>query len=107
MPCNTKLQQLRRFAFDRLNDGNVASRYCDELELKLQEVQAQPLSMDEKCKKLEETIQRVATNTIGCTENKQIKSGLTRSVQKLTRKRTPPESEPSKTSSEEPRMHTN
>jgi hypothetical protein len=28
-------------------------------------VQAQPLSLDEKCKKLEETIQKVATNTIG------------------------------------------
>jgi hypothetical protein len=31
----------------------------------LQGVQAQPLSLDEKCKTLEETIQRVATNTIG------------------------------------------
>jgi hypothetical protein len=30
-------------------------------------VQAQPLSLDEKCKKLEETIQRVPTNTIGYT----------------------------------------
>jgi hypothetical protein len=54
---NTKPQQLRRFAVDRL----------DELESELQGVQAQPLSLDEKCKKLEETIQRVATNTIGYT----------------------------------------
>jgi hypothetical protein len=30
-------------------------------------VKAQPQSLDEKCKKLEETIQRVATNTIGYT----------------------------------------
>jgi hypothetical protein len=30
-------------------------------------VRAQPLSLDEKVKKLEETIQRVATNTIGYT----------------------------------------
>jgi hypothetical protein len=30
-------------------------------------VQPQPLSLEEKCKKLEETIQRVATNTIGYT----------------------------------------
>jgi hypothetical protein len=30
-------------------------------------VSAQPLSFDEKCKKQEETIQREATNTIGCT----------------------------------------
>jgi hypothetical protein len=30
-------------------------------------VQAQPLSLDVKCKKLKETIQRVATNTIGYT----------------------------------------
>jgi hypothetical protein len=33
----------------------------------LQGVQPQPLSLDEKCKKLEDTIQRVATNTIGYT----------------------------------------
>jgi hypothetical protein len=30
-------------------------------------VQAQPLSLDEKCKKLEETIQRVVKNSIGYT----------------------------------------
>jgi hypothetical protein len=30
-------------------------------------VQAESLSLDENCKKLEETIQRVATNTIGYT----------------------------------------
>jgi hypothetical protein len=38
----TKPQQLRRFT--------VASRYYDELESELQGVQAQPLSLDEKCK---------------------------------------------------------
>jgi hypothetical protein len=64
---NTKPQQLRSFAVDRLKDRDVASRYYDELESELQGVQAQPLSLDEKCKKLEETIQRVATNTIGYT----------------------------------------
>jgi hypothetical protein len=64
---NTKPQQLRRFAVDRLKDRGVASRYYDELESELQGVQAQPLSLDRKCKKLEETIQRVATNTIGYT----------------------------------------
>jgi hypothetical protein len=61
---NTKPQQLRRFAVDRLKDRDVASRYCDELESELQDVQAQPVSLNEKCQKLEETIQRVATNTI-------------------------------------------
>jgi hypothetical protein len=35
--------------------------------MKEREIVAQPLSLDEKCKKLEETIQRVATNTIGYT----------------------------------------
>jgi hypothetical protein len=30
-------------------------------------VQAQPLNLGEKCKKLEETIQKIATNTIGYT----------------------------------------
>jgi predicted nuclease with TOPRIM domain len=56
----TKLQQLRRFVVDKLKDR-------DELESELQGMQAQPLSLDGKCKKLEETIQRVATNTIGYT----------------------------------------
>jgi hypothetical protein len=64
---NSKLQQLRRLAVDGLKDKDVASRYYDELEFELQGVQAQPLSLDEKCKKLEETIQRVATNTISYT----------------------------------------
>jgi hypothetical protein len=64
---NRKPQQLRRFAVDRLKDRDVASRYYDELESELQGVQAQLLSLDEKCKKLEETIQRVASNTIGYT----------------------------------------
>jgi hypothetical protein len=39
---NTKPQQLIRFAVDRLKDRNVASRYYDELESELQDVQAQP-----------------------------------------------------------------
>jgi hypothetical protein len=47
---NTKPQQLRRFAVDRLKDRDVASRYYNELESELQGVQAQPLSLDEKCK---------------------------------------------------------
>jgi hypothetical protein len=47
---NTKPQQLRGFAVDRLKDKDVASRYYDELESELQDVQAQPLSLDVKCK---------------------------------------------------------
>jgi hypothetical protein len=73
---NTKPQQLRRFIVDRLKDRNVASRYYDELESELQGVQAQPVSLDEKCKKLEETIQRVATNTIGYTRKQAYKEWL-------------------------------
>jgi hypothetical protein len=68
-PNNT--QQLRRFAVERLKDRDVASRYYDEVESELQGVQAQPLSLDEKCKKLEETIQRVAKNTIGYTKKQE------------------------------------
>jgi hypothetical protein len=64
---NTKPQQLRRFAVDRMKDKDIASSYYDELESELQGVQAQPLSLDEICKKLEETIQKVAINTIGYT----------------------------------------
>jgi hypothetical protein len=48
---NTKPQQLRHFAVDRLKDRDVVSRYYDELESELQGVQAQPLSLDEKCTK--------------------------------------------------------
>jgi hypothetical protein len=47
---------------------DVASRYYDELESEFQGVQAQRLILDEKCKTLEETIQRVATNIIGYTK---------------------------------------
>jgi hypothetical protein len=60
-------QPQERFAVDRLKDRDVASLYYDKLESKLQGVQSQPLSLDEKCKKLEEKIQRVAQNTIGYT----------------------------------------
>jgi hypothetical protein len=61
---NTKPQNNSR---NRLKDRDVASRYYEELESEVQGVQAQPLNLDEKCKKLEETIQRVAINTIGYT----------------------------------------
>jgi hypothetical protein len=64
---NTKPQQLSRFAVDRLKHRDVASRFYDELESEFKGVQAQPLSLDEKCKKLEETIKRVAKNTIAYT----------------------------------------
>jgi hypothetical protein len=47
---------LRRFAVARLKDRNVASRYYDELESEFQGDKTQPLSLDEKFKKLEETI---------------------------------------------------
>jgi hypothetical protein len=56
-----------------MKDRDVASRYHDELESELQGVQAQQLSLDEKCKKLEETIQRVATNTTGYTRKQAYK----------------------------------
>jgi hypothetical protein len=46
---NTKPQQLRHFAVDRLKDKDVASRYYDELESELQGAQARPLSLDGKC----------------------------------------------------------
>jgi Fe2+ transport system protein B len=64
---NTKPQQQIRFEVDRLKDRNVSSRYYDELQSKLQRLQSQPISLDEKVKKLEVTIQREATKTIGYT----------------------------------------
>jgi hypothetical protein len=107
---NTKPQQLRRFAVDRLKDRDVASRYYDELESELQGVQAQPLSYDEKCKKLEETIQRVTTNIIGYTRKQTNKEWFDEECAKGNEEKTPPESEPSKEfkpKPEEPRMLTN
>jgi hypothetical protein len=48
---NTKLQQLRRFAVDRLKDRDVASRYYDGLECELQGVQAQLHRLHKKISK--------------------------------------------------------
>jgi hypothetical protein len=79
---NTKPQQLRHFAEDRLNNRDVASRYYDESEL--QSVQDQPLSLDEKCKKQEETIQREATNTIGYARKQANKEWLDEECAKVT-----------------------
>jgi hypothetical protein len=62
----------------------------------LQSVQeAQPLNLDEKCKKLEQTIQRVARKRAN-------KEWLGEQCAKV--KITPSESEPSKSKPEEPRM---
>jgi hypothetical protein len=47
---NTKQQQLRCFAVNRLQDRDVTPLYYDELESELQGVQTQPLSLDGKCK---------------------------------------------------------
>jgi hypothetical protein len=104
---DTKPQQLRRFAVNRLKDRNVASRYYDELESELQGAQAQPLSWMKNVKNWKKQSREHPQSLSATRENKQIKSGLTRSAQKETRKKTPPESEPSKSKPEEPRMLTN
>jgi hypothetical protein len=46
-------------------------------------LQAQPLSLDEKCKKLEETIQRVETNTIGYTRKQTSKEWFDEECSKI------------------------
>jgi hypothetical protein len=63
---NTTPQQLRRFAVEGLNDGNVAKMFRHELVAKLS-VASGPkrLSLDNKWKWLEEAVWKVATNTIG------------------------------------------
>jgi hypothetical protein len=81
---NTKPQQLRRFIVGRLKDKDVTSRYYDEFESELQGVQAQPLSLDEKCKKLEEIIQKVVTNTIGYTRKQANKVWFDEECAKVT-----------------------
>jgi hypothetical protein len=85
----------------------LQSWYYDKGESKLQDVQAQPLSLDVKSKKLEETIQRVATNTIGYTRIQAKKEWFNEECARVNEKRTLPESEPSKSKPEESRMLTN
>jgi hypothetical protein len=80
---NTKTQQLRRFAVDRLKDRDVTTHHGSEL----QGVQAQPLSLDGKCKKLEETIQRVAANTIGYTRKQSNKEWFDEKCAKLNKEK--------------------
>jgi tRNA A37 N6-isopentenylltransferase MiaA len=94
---NTKPQQLRRFAVDRLKDRNIVSRHYDELESELQG----------KCKKLEETFQRVATNTIGYTRKQAYIEWFDEECAKVNEEKTPPESEPSKTKPKETKKLTN
>jgi hypothetical protein len=48
-------------------------------------VQAQPLNLDEKCKKLEDIIQRVATNTIGYTRKQANKKRLDEECAKVNK----------------------
>jgi hypothetical protein len=50
-------------------------------------VQAQPLSLDEKCKKLEETFQRVVTNTIGYMRKQANKEAFVQKKDKVARRR--------------------
>jgi hypothetical protein len=84
-----------------LKDRDVASRYFDKLESELQGVQAEPLSLDEKYKKLEETIQKVATNTIGYTRKQANKEWFDKGERGKERHHS---LVPSKSKSEEPRM---
>ena len=63
---NTKPQQLRRFAVDRLNNRDVATRYHDELEAELQGAGGpEPLSLDEQWKRTEQAVRKVAEENIG------------------------------------------
>jgi hypothetical protein len=78
MPCQQ--HKAATTAVDRLKDRDVASRYYDKLESELQGVQAQPLSLDEKCKKLEETI---TTNTIGYTRKQAYKEWFDKECAKV------------------------
>jgi hypothetical protein len=68
----------------------------------------QLLSLDEKWRKLEETIQRVATNTIGYTKKQANKEWFDEECAKVNEeKNAVRESEPFKSKPGEPRMLTN
>jgi hypothetical protein len=63
---NTTTQQLRRSAVERLNDGNVATMYGHELEAELSGAsEPESLSLNDKWKRMEETVRKVAINAIG------------------------------------------
>jgi hypothetical protein len=65
---NTTPQQLRRFAVERLNDGNVATMYRHELEAELSGAsEPEPLNLNDKWRQMEVAVRKVATNTIGYT----------------------------------------
>jgi hypothetical protein len=68
-------------------DRDVASRYYDELESELQGVQTQPLGLYERCKILEETIERVATSTIGYTRKQANKEWFDEKFAKMNEKK--------------------
>jgi hypothetical protein len=50
-------------------------------------VQAKPLSLEEKCKKLEETNQRAVTNTIGYTRKQSNKEWFVEKCTKVTKEK--------------------
>jgi hypothetical protein len=68
-PSNTTPQQLRRFSVERLNDGNVASMYRNEMEAELSDT-SEPEPLDDKWKRIEEVVRKVAINTFGYTRKK-------------------------------------
>jgi hypothetical protein len=69
---NTTPQQLRRFAVERLNNGNVTTMYRHELETELSDTsEPEPLSLNDKWKRMEEAL-RKATH-----ENKREKNDST------------------------------
>jgi hypothetical protein len=62
---NTTPQQLRRFAVEHLYGGDVATMHRHELETELPDAsESESLSWDDKWKRMEETVWKVATNTI-------------------------------------------
>jgi hypothetical protein len=61
-PKNKTSQQLRRFAIERLNVGNIATIYRYQLEAELSAA-----SEDGKSKRMENAVWKIATNTIGYT----------------------------------------
>jgi hypothetical protein len=68
---NTTPQQLRRFAVERLNDGNVATMYRHELEAELLGAsEPKQLCLNDKWRRMEEAVRKVATNTIGYTRKR-------------------------------------
>jgi hypothetical protein len=86
---NTTPQQLKLFAVGRLNDGNVEIMYRHKLEAELSgEAEPEPLSLNDKWKRMVGAVRKVATNTIGYTRKQAGKEWFDEEYERVNEEKT-------------------